>query len=196
MVDFRYYAFYKPYGVLSQFSDEDGNPGLKSLIEVPRDIYPVGRLDLDSEGLLLLTNDKQMNMELLSPKRKHWRSYLVQVEGEASDADCHRLEQPMELTIKKQKYRTLPARAKRIETPDLPERNPPIRYRASIPTSWIELQLIEGKNRQVRKMTAKVGLPTLRLVRWRIGALSLDGMQPGELKELSPAQFREALREP
>jgi 23S rRNA pseudouridine2457 synthase len=195
MVNLRYYAFYKPYGVLSQFTDEDGNPGLKTLISLQQDVYPVGRLDLDSEGLLLLTNDKAINMELLSPKRKHWRSYLVQVEGEATDSHCHRLEQPMVLSIKGQKYRTLPARAKRIEAPELPERNPPIRFRASIPTSWIELQLIEGKNRQVRKMTANVGLPTLRLVRWRIGALGLDGMQPGELKELAPQEFRMALRD-
>lgn len=195
MEESRYYVYFKPYGVLSQFSDEGEHPGLKQFIRVPTDVYPVGRLDRDSEGLLVLTNDKKVNNFLLDPLRGHWRSYLVQVEGEATEAHMTLLRQPMLIQAKDKQFKTLPARAEVLNPqPEMPERTPPIRFRASIPTTWIRLELREGKNRQVRKMTAKVGLPTLRLVRERIEDLSIVDMQPGELKEIPGPVFYTKLK--
>lgn len=185
MNELRYYVYYKPFGVLSQFSDEDGHRGLKNFIDVPSDVYPVGRLDRDSEGLLLLTNDKRANARLLDPTNKQWRTYYVQVEGEANESHMSLLRAPMELKIKKQRWVTAPCRAELLlEVPQLPDRDPPIRYRASIPTSWIKVELREGKNRQVRRMTAHVGLPTLRLVRYAAGGHTIEGMGVGELREV------------
>lgn len=190
----QYYIYYKPFGVLSQFSDEDGHHGLKRYLDVPQDVYPVGRLDRDSEGLLLLTNDRSLNDALLNPRHHHRRTYYVQVEGLAGAEHMRLLQQPMAITVKKTKYVTAPCTAKVLdEVPALPDRDPPIRFRASIPTSWISMELTEGKNRQVRKMTANVGLPTLRLVRFAIEALTLEGMNVGELRETTAAELRRML---
>ncbi len=182
---FQYFVIYKPYGILSQFSSEGGNPGLGEVSPFPKDVYPVGRLDADSEGLLLLTNDKSLNNQLLNPGFKHWRTYLVQVDNQLTAEAAEKLEKGVVIKINKKEYRTLPARARLIGEPEgLPDRNPPVRFRKEIPTSWLELSLQEGKNRQVRRMTAAVGFPTLRLIRARIENLSLDGMQPGDVREL------------
>lgn len=180
----QYYIFHKPYGVLSQFTSEGQNPGLGTILSLPPDVYPVGRLDLDSEGLLLLTNDKYLNHRLLDPENGHPRTYWAQVEGDITDEALEKLRTGVDLRINGKTFRTLPAQARKIEPPSLPPRNPPIRVRLSVPDSWIELTLTEGKNRQVRRMTAAVGFPTLRLVRCKIGALELDDLKVGELREI------------
>lgn len=186
----RYFIIYKPFGMLSQFSKEGNKPTLGDLAKFPPDVYPVGRLDSDSEGLLLLTNDKQLNHKLLNPKFKHKRTYLAQLEGLITDEALLNLQNGVVLNIDGKQYQTLPALSKRLkDEPLLPERIPPIRYRKNIPTSWLELTLSEGKNRQVRKMTAAVGFPTLRLVRKSIEKIELGTMQPGEVRELSYEQI-------
>lgn len=183
--EFRYFLLYKPYGMMSQFSRENSNPTLADIeFNFPKDVYPVGRLDHDSEGLLLLTNDTTLNKRLLSPKNKHRRTYWVQVEGEISQEAIAKLCAGVEINLKGFKYKTLPAEVHAISAPDLPERNPPIRFRITVPTSWVSITLIEGKNRQVRRMTAAVGFPTLRLVRASIENLKLGQMQPGEVVEV------------
>lgn len=166
--------------MLTQFTDDDNRPTLSSLYKFPKDVYPVGRLDMDSEGLLLLTNDKSMTDYLLNPKHKHEREYFAQVEGIPTKEALQKLCNGVMIEGKK----TLPAKAKLIEDPNFPPRIPPIRERKTIPTSWISLTLVEGRNRQVRKMTAAVGLPTLRLVRVRIENLFLDDLKVGEVKEI------------
>ena len=180
----QYYIIYKPFQVLSQFSSQEGKATLKDFAPVPSDIYPVGRLDLDSEGLLILTNDRQLNHLLLDPGYAHEREYWVQVEGTANPDALRQLGSGVTITIDHRQYKTRPAKAKLIVDPIVPDRNPPIRYRANIPTSWISLTLTEGKNRQVRKMTAAAGFPTLRLIRYRILNLTMEGMQPGEMREI------------
>ena len=193
----RYFMIYKPYGMLSQFSREGDKKVLADLDFVfPKDVYPIGRLDADSEGMLLLTNDKSVNEKLLHPSKKQERKYIVQVEGEISDEACTLLRAGVEISVDGKKYKTLPAnQANRIDLPlYLPERNPPVRFRKSIPTSWLQLQLIEGKNRQVRKMTAAVGYPTLRLVRIVMETLELDFFEPGEIKELDRSFFYSKLK--
>lgn len=180
----HYYALYKPFGMLSQFSREGDHATLADLaFDFPKDVYPVGRLDADSEGLLLLTNDNFFKTRLLDPKQRHFRTYFVQVEGEITEEACAELAAGVTISINKMKHRTLPARAEKMAEPNLPERNPPIRIRKNIPTSWLALSLHEGKNRQVRRMTAAVGFPTLRLVRWKIGEYELGNMQPGGIRE-------------
>lgn len=187
---YSYYRFYKPYGFLSQFSDENGNPGLNKILDLKPDIYPVGRLDLESEGLLILTNDKKVNNLLLNPIRQHQRTYLVQVEGIVTQEAMLTLEKGVSLNINKKQYQTLPAQVRCLTNPgNIPERTPPIRFRKTIPTSWIELSLIEGKNHQVRKMTAKVGFPTLRLIRSAIELVTIENLEPGEYKELPGSEF-------
>ncbi|MCX6152197.1 MAG: pseudouridine synthase [Ignavibacteriales bacterium] len=177
----KYFIVYKPYGMLTQFSDKGARPTLGDLYSFPKDVYPVGRLDMDSEGLLLLTNDTTLVNQLLNPKNAHEREYSVQVEGVPSTYDLKKLEEGVVIEGKK----TLLAKAKLLEfAPDVPERIPPIRYRKNIPTSWLSITLIEGRNRQVRKMTAHIGFPTLRLIRIRIGKLKLEKMKPGEVIEL------------
>lgn len=180
-----YYYIYKPYGILSQFSPEGEYLGLGEVFSFPEDVYPVGRLDADSEGLLILTNDTNLNYQLLNPKQEHWRTYWVQVEGEVTAEAIQQLKKGVSIRIQKKDYTTLPADAG-ILTEDVPlaERNPPVRFRKSIPTSWIYLRLREGKNRQVRRMTAAVGFPTLRLVRVAIEDLKLEGMQAGDVREV------------
>jgi len=182
-VAYRYILFFKPFDVLSQFT---GESTLKNFIPIPN-IYSVGRLDRDSEGLLLLTDDGALQHRLTDPKFDHPRTYWVQVEGIPDAAALRRLETGVTI----QDYRTRPAKARLLEQePALPPRNPPIRFRKNIPTTWMEITLKEGRNRQVRRMTAAVGYPTLRLVRVRIGSLSVDGLQPGEWRHLTAAELQ------
>lgn len=180
----KYYKFYKPFGYVSRFTDEDGNPGIGRLVNVNKDVYPIGRLDKDSEGLLLLSNDKKMNNQLLNPKFEHQRTYWVQVDREITQDAIERLKSGVEIKVGKQRYQTLPCSANSISEPELPHREPPVRFRKNVPTSWVEITLTEGKNRQVRKMCAAVGFPCLRLVRVSIEKIKLDSMQPGELIEM------------
>jgi 23S rRNA pseudouridine2457 synthase len=193
-MDYLYYIIHKPYGVLSQFTDEDGNPGLGSVFNFPKDVYPVGRLDKDSEGLLLITNDKSLNNQLLNPKFMHWRSYWIEVEGRPSPFAMSKLETGVEINLKGKMHRTAPAKVKILHPqPIIAERNPPVNYLKHPERTWIEIKLREGKNRQVRKMTALVGHPTLRLIRVAIEGIHLDQMQPGEFLELSEAKIRSLL---
>jgi 23S rRNA pseudouridine2457 synthase len=186
---FSYYVIYKPYGILSQFTDEGNKKGLGSLLSLPKDCYPVGRLDADSEGLLLITNDKSVNHRLLDPLSQHKRTYLVQVDGDITTEACKQLSKGVTIKVDGKAYNTLPAICTKIEEPVLPPRNPPVRFRKTVPTSWIKLQLVEGKNRQVRHMTAAVGFPTLRLVRSQIGKLELGPMLPGDVVEMQRSEF-------
>jgi len=168
----------KPFGVLSQFTDrgtETARATLSDLIDMPG-IYPAGRLDRDSEGLLLLTDDGRLQARIANPKFKLPKTYLVQVEGEPDEKALHQLRTRVML----KDGPTLPAEAERIEAPELWPRDPPVRYRASIPDCWIRLTIREGRNRQVRRMTAAVGYPTLRLVRWSIGDWSIADLPTGE----------------
>ncbi len=181
----RYFAVYKPFGVLSQFTAAPGKSSLKDIFDLPTDVYPAGRLDEDSEGLLLLTNDAAFQHRLSDPRFHHEKEYLVQVEGAITDEACKQLEQGVSIRIHGKEHRTRPCACRPLYAdPGLPERVPPIRVRRSIPDSWITITLTEGKNRQVRRMTAAVGFPTLRLVRWRSGNLTLEGMRPGDAREL------------
>ncbi len=183
--NFKYFIFNKPYGVLSQFTDKDGRKTLSDFFNFPKDVYPVGRLDFDSEGLLILTNDKLLTDYLLNPINRHEREYYVQVEKIPTDDDLKILS----CGVMIQNKVTLPAEAKLIDEPSILPRIPPIRERKNIPTSWISLTLIEGRNRQVRKMTASVGFPTLRLIRVRIKNISLEDLAPGSFRELNKEEI-------
>lgn len=179
-------VFHKPYGVLSQFRPEPGSAWgtLADHIDRPG-VYAAGRLDADSEGLLLLTDDGRLQARLTDPARGHWRRYLVQVEGAITAAALDSLRRGVMVKGR----RTLPARARAVPDPALPERDPPIRHRLRVPTAWLEVELREGRNRQVRRMTAAVGLPTLRLVRTAIDLM--DGGPPLDLAGLAPGAWRE-----
>jgi len=178
----RYILFYKPFGVLCQFSGE--RPTLKDYIPIPG-VYAAGRLDRDSEGLVLLTNDGELQHLLTDPKFSHPRTYWVQVEEVAGEKELQDLRSGVVI----QGYRTRSAQVRKLENdPDLPQRNPPIRFRKNVPTCWLEISLTEGRNRQVRRMTAAVGHPTLRLVRAAIGDLRLNALQPGQWRDLSPRE--------
>lgn len=172
--------FNKPYGVLSQFTPEGRWRGLAGLIPV-KGVYVAGRLDADSEGLLLLTDDGKLQARIADPRHKLVKTYWAQVEGEPGEADLDRLRAGIRLSD----FTAQPARVRRIdEPPGLWPRDPPIRYRAAIPTSWLEISIAEGKNRQVRRMGAAIGYPVLRLVRAAIGSLTLAGLAPGEWREM------------
>jgi 23S rRNA pseudouridine2457 synthase len=177
----RLILFNKPYGVLSQFTDrgtETARPTLSGFIDVPA-VYPAGRLDRDSEGLMLLTDDGRLQARIANPKFKLPKSYLVQVEGDAEEASLDQLRRGVEL----KDGMTKPAEVERIANPALWPRDPPIRVRKTVPDCWLKLTIREGRNRQVRRMTAAVGLPALRLVRWSVGEWTVDGLLPGEWRE-------------
>jgi 23S rRNA pseudouridine2457 synthase len=178
-------AFYKPFGVISQFTP-DGSPN-RALAEFkfPNGVYPIGRLDADSEGLLLLSDEAALNQKLLHPKHGHERIYWAQVENVPAPETLRKLERGVVIQGRK----TLPCRAWLLKPqPEVLPRTPPIRFRKNIPTAWIGLELVEGKNRQVRRMTAAIGHPTLRLLRVRIGSFELGGLAPGVWKKLSAAE--------
>jgi 23S rRNA pseudouridine2457 synthase len=190
----RYFIIHKPYLVLSQFSAVDGKKTLADFFDVPKDVYPVGRLDYDSEGLLILTNDTSINHQLLNPKQKHTREYWVQVEGDVTQQAIEELKKGVTISVDGKEHVTQPCQAKiMIDTIDVAERNPPIRFRKNIKTTWMSLVLTEGKNRQVRRMTAAVSFPTLRLVRYRIEQITIDGLIPGQMKELTQQQIYQLL---
>ena len=174
-------ALNKPFDVLTQFTDNQGRQTLKDFVDMPG-IYPAGRLDRDSEGLLLLTNDGQLQARIADPKHKLAKTYWVQVEGLPSEDQLQQLRRGVRL----KDGLTLPADIEQIAEPALWPRHPPVRYRASIPTRWLSITIREGRNRQVRRMTAAVGLPTLRLVRVRIGDWTLGDLQPGQWQTLTP----------
>jgi len=180
--------FNKPFGVICQFTPEGGHPTLKDFIPVPA-VYPAGRLDTDSEGLMVLTDDGRLQAAIADPRHRLAKGYWAQVEGEPTEEALERLRRGVEL----KDGPTQPAAARAIEAPAIWPRDPPIRVRRAIPTAWIEIEITEGRNRQVRRMTAAVGLPTLRLVRWRIGPWNLDGLAPGQWRDSPPpsaAQLR------
>ena len=187
----QYFLLYKPYQVLSQFTSTDGKMCLKDIIEVEKDVYPVGRLDYDSEGLLLLTNDSSINHQLLHPSFEHKRTYWVQVDGTITEEALEKLRKGVIINIDGKQYKTNKAVLKTL--PDdiqVPDRNPPIRFRKSIPTSWVSIELTEGKNRQVRKMFASVGFPVLRLIRAQLGIYTIDKMQPADLLSLTEKEVK------
>lgn len=171
--------FNKPYNVLTQFSDVEGRATLKDYINIPG-VYAAGRLDRDSEGLLLLTDDGKLQNHIAHPRHKLEKRYWIQVDGTPSDEAIQRLRQGVEL----KDGLTRPARVRRIKPPEIWSRDPPVRYRAKIPTAWLEIGVSEGRNRQVRRMTAAVGFPTLRLVRYSVGRWTLKGLVPGEYRIL------------
>ena len=176
-------AFNKPFGVICQFSRSGDKPTLKDFIDRPG-VYPAGRLDTDSEGLLLLTDDGILQARIADPAQKLYKTYWAEVEGAAAESDLATLRRGLDLGD----FVTRPARAKVISPPaDLWPRTPPVRFRQSIPTSWLEIAIAEGKNRQVRRMTAKIGFPTLRLVRIAVGDWRLDGIEPGKWREIPDA---------
>jgi 23S rRNA pseudouridine2457 synthase len=176
-------AFNKPMNVLSQFTSEGGWPGLKDYIDVPG-VYAAGRLDRDSEGLLLLTDNGKLQARIAAPAAKMPKTYLVQVEGVPDEAAILQLEQGVTL----KDGRTRAAGVRQISVPDLWPRTPPVRVRKTVPDRWLELTITEGRNRQVRRMCAAVGHPCLRLVRWRVGDWSLDGLAPGAWREISQVE--------
>lgn len=186
MSKFEYYIFNKPYNVLSQFTKEvPQHVTLQDFLDLPKDVYPVGRLDKDSEGLLLLSNDNQFKNRLLDPKFNNTKTYLVQVDGEITEEALQDLRAGVKIKLKKGFYTTKPCIVTKIDPPKIQGRNPPIRVRVNIPTSWIEITIEEGKNRQIRKMCAQVGFPCLRLIRIKIKGRKFPKLEAGQFKKLS-----------
>lgn len=182
----RTYLFFKPFNVLSQFTKEhESHVTLADFLDLENDVYPVGRLDKDSEGLLLLSNDKDLINRVLHPQSNKFKKYLVQLEGTVTEEALEKLRKGIELRINKKSFTTRPAKAKLIPEPILPERNPPIRKRKELKTSWAEICISEGKKRQVRKMFAAVGFPVLRLVRTEIAEFQLSDLKPGEYRKVT-----------
>ena len=191
----KYFIVHKPFNVLSQFTSGNDKKTLKDFFDVPSDVYPVGRLDYDSEGLLILTDDKKLNGYLLNPLHAHEREYWVQVEGEITGEAITKLQVGMPVNINGKVYKTKKCKAQKFSSPPpVEDRIPPIRVRKSIPDSWIKIILTEGKNRQVRKMTAHVGFPTLRLIRYRIEKITLEYLHPGEMKMISQGELYNLLQ--
>lgn len=187
-----YFLIYKPFQVLSQFTSIEGKLCLKDILHVPTDVYPVGRLDYDSEGLLLITNDKSINQQLLNPIFAHQRTYWVQVDGAITTEALAQLSKGVTINVDGKSYKTKPAKLEHLpDALQVPDRNPPIRFRKNIPTSWVSIQLTEGKNRQVRKMFAQVGFPVLRLIRAKLGKYSIQDMQPGDCLSLTASEVQE-----
>lgn len=184
----RLIRFWKPFGTLSQFTDPSARSTLADF-GFPEGVYAAGRLDLDSEGLLLLTDHGPTQARIADPRWKAVKKYWAQVEGDPTDDAL----EPLRSGIRLKDGPAAPAAARLIDAPTLPDRDPPIRYRAKIPTRWIELELTEGRNRQVRRMTAAIGFPTLRLVRWAIGPVTLDGLAPGKWSDLAPELAAQAI---
>ena len=177
----RYVLFHKPYGVLSQFTSEDGAPGLSGF-GLPKDVYAAGRLDKDSEGLLLLTDDGPLIEQLLNPRSEKQKTYWALVERFPTEEELQRFRTGLQI----EDYRTRPAEVRILDPqPELPPRDPPVRVRKTVQDYWIEVKITEGKNRQVRKMTAAIGHPTLRLIRMKLGSLELGDLKPGEWREIT-----------
>ncbi|MBP6091196.1 MAG: pseudouridine synthase [Crocinitomicaceae bacterium] len=195
-MEFHYYMLHKPYGYLCQFTGEPTDLLLGQLHNFPSDVYAIGRLDKDSEGLLLLTNDNNLKNNLLTPEKNHYKTYLVQVEGAITKTAIEALENgSISINHKGKLHQVKKAICKIVEDLCIEERIPPIRFRASIPTSWIELSITEGKNRQVRKMTAAVGFPTLRLIRIQIGEIKLNELPIGKVIKLTKEEAYKALED-
>ena len=190
----QYFIIHKPYKVLSQFSDENGNPGLGSIYTLPKDVYPVGRLDLDSEGLLILTNDKSLNNKLLNPKNAHKRTYWAEVEGIPAENALKDFRSGLVININGKSHKTLSAEVTIVDVDGIDERQPPVNYKKHPERCWLQIKLIEGKNRQVRRMTAAIGHPTLRLIRVGIENLSLVPLKSGEITQLSEKMIYKKLR--
>jgi 23S rRNA pseudouridine2457 synthase len=192
--NYVYYTVYKPYGMLSQFTAEDGKKGLGELYNFHKSVYPVGRLDEDSEGLLILTNDKRLNTLLLSPKQSKTKTYWCLVEGTPDEAALKKLRSGVVISDKAGMHKAIATKATLMtEPPNIPERVPPVNYTKSPTHSWLEIQITEGKNRQVRKMTAAVGHPTLRLIRVAIENLKLISFEPGTVQQLFPKKIHAML---
>lgn len=188
-----YYLIHKPYKTLSQFTGENGNQGLGSIYDLPKDVYPVGRLDLDSEGLLILSNDRGLNNKLLNPVHNHLRTYWIEVEGKPSGESLEKLRNGVTINVNGKKHRTKEALVSPI-SPEVAEREPPVNYLKHPIRSWLEIKLSEGKNRQVRRMTAAVGHPTLRLIRVAIEDVALGLLKPGEIVQISAKVIYQKLR--
>lgn len=192
----KYYILHKPYGYLSQFTKEvPEHRTLADLYDFPKNVYPVGRLDKDSEGLLILTDDGRLTHQLLEPKFQHRRTYWVQVEGSPSEEELQKLSRGVRIKLKKGYYQTLPIEVELIDNEIvIEEREPPVRFRKSIPTTWLALTLKEGKNRQVRKMCAAVGFPVLRLIRVSIENLKLQNLAIGGVQEVTEFEIKKLLK--
>lgn len=195
-MEFHYFMLHKPYGYLCQFTGEPTDLLLGHLHPFPSDVYAIGRLDKDSEGLLLLTNDNVFKTRLLNPEKNHYKTYLVQVEGTITSSAIEALKNgSISINHKGKIHKVKEAKCKIVDNPFIEERTPPVRFRASIPTSWIELSITEGKNRQVRKMTAAVGFPTLRLIRIQMGEIKLNELPIGKIKKLTKEEAYKAIED-